>query len=305
MGGSAGGGSTNITPRNFAQENRTIGQGYQSQFNRAYDFINNDPLLGPAYSQAAHFFQGLPGQLQPLQDTSQNYLAGILANQGALSPEASRDSAQYSRTVGENQYGMGESRQLGNLSNEILNRQSARENRYNTALQQYTGTQGAIQGLQTGGLNQQTGTAAAAQNVFSGYTNPILSYIGNLFSNNLQARIAQAGINQQGNIANQNKSSGLISSGISSIGSLAGAAALSDERVKTKISDTGLETPEGVPLQTWEYQTKPGVRYLGVMAQELEKRLPEMVLTDPVSGIKMVKEPFIPIEISPPEKRAA
>ena len=246
----------------------------------------------------------MPGQLQPLQDTSQGYLRGIIENQGALSPEASREAAQYSRTVGAQQYGAGESRQLGNLSNEILNRQSAREARYNTALGQYTGTQGAIQGLQSGGLNQLLGVAQGSQNVYSGLTNPILSYLGNLFSNNLQGRIAQAQINQQGNIANDNKTSGLISGALSSIGSVAGAAALSDERVKMKISDTGLKTPEGVPMSTWEYQTRPGVRFLGVTAQDLEKKLPEKVLTDPVSGIKFVTG-FPIIQISPMKEEAA
>lgn len=322
------------------------------------------PSIQPTISSLQNQFGGLPHQLQAqfgaipkrlmeltptLTRTARGYLTDVIGSQGALSPEASREAAQYARTVGQGQYGT-ESRQMGNFANEILNRQAAREARYNTALGQYnaatgqisaldqaaqglgtnlaqvrqglglglaqgiqglrssdiaqrTGLAGAIQNLQSGGLNQLNTTAANASNVFAQTTNPILSYLGNLFSNNLQGSIAQAQINQQGNIANDNKTAGLIGGALSSIGSVAGAAAMSDERVKEKIKETGLETEAG-PLKTWEYKTKPGVRYLGHMAQDVEKRLPDRVLTDPLSGIKMVVGLPI-IQISPPERKVA
>ena len=418
MGGSAGGGSTSIDPRNPNAEKKTIGQWYPFQENQFFDLINKYPVLQQANQGAQDFFKNLPNLTGPLQDLFQNlpsiqptinslqqqfgglpqqlqqqfgglpaqlqqqfgglpanlmsltptlaktakgYLSNVIGSQGALSPEASREAAQYSRNVGQSQYGFGAAPQMGGFANEILNRQAAREARYNTALGQYnaatgqigaldqlaqglgtqlattrqglgtnlaqvrqglglglaggeqalrssdiaqrTGLAGAIQNLQSGGLNQLLGTAQGSQGVFSGLTNPILGYLGNLFSNNMQGRIAQAQINQQGNIASDNKTAGLIGGALSSLGSIAGAAAMSDERVKMKIKDTGLETAAG-PLKTWEYKTKPGVKYLGYLAQDVEKRLPERVITDPVSGTKFVVG-LPPIEISPLERRVA
>jgi len=157
-----------------------------------------------------------------------------------------------------------------------------------TNIAQQMGLASGIQGLQSGGLSQLTGTLGAGVNAFSGLTNPMLSYLSNLFGGNLQARIAQAGINQQGNIANENKNAGLIGGLISSLGSVASGIAMSDERLKTKVKDTGLKDESGIALKTFEFKTKPGVRYLGRMAQDVEKKLPDQVLTDPVSGVKAV-----------------
>lgn len=381
LGGSAQGGSTDIAPRDPKEEQKTVGNWYGFQQNQFKDFIANNPLLSAAQGGALSFFNQLPATLTSLQSqfgglpqqlqnqfgqlphqlqaqfgalpqrlmeltptlnrTARGYLSNVIGSQGALSPEASRDVAQQTRTLA-NQYGAG--RQLGTLGTELLNRQGAREARYNTALGQYnaatgqiaaldqaaqglgvglaqarqglgtglastrealgTGLAGAIQNLQSGGLNQLNTTAANQQNVFSGLTNPILGYLGNLFSNNMQGRIAEAGLNQQGNIASDNKTAGLISGVLSSIGSVAGAAAMSDERVKQKIRDTGVTTKEGVPLKTWEYRTRPGVRFLSPLAQDVEKKLPNQVLTDPVSGVKFVVG-FPVIQISPMERKAA
>ena len=412
MGGSAGGGSTSIDPRDPNAEKKTIGKWYPFQENQFFDLINKYPVLQQANQGAQEFFAnlpnltgplqslfqnlpsiqptinslqqqfgGLPAQLQnqfgnlpqqlqnqfgalpnrlmeltpTLQRTARGYLSGIIGSQGALSPEASREAAQYSRNVGQSQYGFGAAPQLGGFANEILNRQSAREARYNTALGQYnaatgqigaldqlaqglgtqlattrqglgtnlaqvrqglgtglagaeqalrssdiaqrTGLAGAIQNLQSGGLNQLLGTAQGSQGVFSGLTNPILGYLGNLFSNNMQGRIAQAQINQQGNIAGDNKMAGSVGGVISAIGPILGAVMMSDERVKQGIKKTNLSTPEGVPLKTFTYKTNPKKRFLGVVAQDLEKIIPNTVITDPTSGVKFVPERFMPIEI--------
>ena len=394
MGGSAGGGSTDIEERDPKQEWPTVHDWYGKQSTEFLDLIQKYPVLQAMNAGALNFFGQLPGLTEPLQKmygnlpsidptikslqnqfgglphqlqaqfgalpqrlmeltpaltrTARGYLSGVIGSQGALSPEASRDVAQQTRTLA-NQYGTG--RQLGTLGTELLNRQGAREARYNTALGQYnaatsqigmldqlaqglgtglaqarqglglglaggtqalrssdiaqrTGLAGAIQNLQSGGLNQLGSTAQTSQNVFSGLQNPILGYLGNLFGGNLQARVAQAQINQQGNIASDNKTAGLIGGALSSIGSIAGAAAMSDERMKTKIRDTGLTTKEGVPLKTYEYKTRPGVRFLSPLAQDVEKKLPNQVLTDPVSGVKFVTG-FPVIQISPPERQAA
>lgn len=157
-----------------------------------------------------------------------------------------------------------------------------------------------VQGLQSGGLNQLTGVGQSGVSQFSALTNPILGYLGNLFSNNLQGQIAQAGINAQANQAANNKQAGGITGAISAIGPILGAVA-SDERLKTKIRGTGLKTHEGVPLKTWEYKSKPGIRFLSPIAQDVEKKMPDRVLTDPRSGLKSIVG-FPVIQVSPPRK---
>lgn len=78
------------------------------------------------------------------------------------------------------------------------------------------------------------------------------------------------------------------------IGSLAGF--MSDERIKTKIRDIAEKTVTGVPLKAFEYKHAPGQRYMGVMAQDLEKVHPEHVATGP-DGLKRVSPAFAPVPI--------
>lgn len=70
---------------------------------------------------------------------------------------------------------------------------------------------------------------------------------------------------------------------------------MSDKRLKKNVKDTGVKTPEGIALKTWEYKTKPGVRYMGAMAQDIEKKVPSAVGTEPLSGIKFVDTSRFPI----------
>jgi hypothetical protein len=213
------------------------------------------------------------------------YLKGILASQGRLSPEELRDVSQYSRTQGQSQYGFGDSRQAGAFANEVLNRSNARWQRYQQASQT--------------GLQQLLSNVGA----YTGLTNPILSYLSNLFGGNLQASIAQSQINQQGAIANDQKQLGAIKTGLEGAGSIIGGIAMSDERLKTKIKDVGISIPEGIPLKKFEYRTRPGVQFIGVMAQDVLKIRPDLVISDPVSGTKMVHSSLAPIQISRSRKK--
>jgi len=73
---------------------------------------------------------------------------------------------------------------------------------------------------------------------------------------------------------------------------LAGMAP-SDERLKTNISQVG-NLPNGLGLYTWDWNDEAVEKGLsnsmtmGVMAQEVEKVMPEMVVTTP-SGYKAVR----------------
>ncbi len=166
------------------------------------------------------------------------------------------------------------------------------------------------QALQTGGLNQLLGTLGGGVSAFGGLTNPILGYLGNLFSGNQQTQIASSQINAQQQQANSAKGAG-AASGIGSVISTVlpiALAAFSDERTKTKMKDTGMTTQSGVKLKTFEYKTNPGVRFLGATAQDIEKKLPSAVFTDPRSGLKMIDTtqfPIMQISALKPTKKAA
>jgi hypothetical protein len=89
---------------------------------------------------------------------------------------------------------------------------------------QKAGLLGQQQALQTGGLNQLLGVGNAATSQFGSLTNPVLGYLGNLFSGNQQAAISQAQINAQQDAAGQAKTGSSIGGGLSLIGSIAGIA---------------------------------------------------------------------------------
>jgi hypothetical protein len=90
----------------------------------------------------------------------------------------------------------------------------------------------------------------------------------------------------QGNLANwqqgqQNRQS--MMGGLFGLGA-AGLMAFSDERLKENIEPLGevpVDTPAGeqdVPVYSYEYKFAPGVKQVGVMAQELRKVRPDAVV---------------------------
>lgn len=80
---------------------------------------------------------------------------------------------------------------------------------------------------------------------------------------------------------------------MSGLSGLGGAAIMgSDERLKKNIERTSLEAIPGVPFATWEWKDGPPGRVMGVIAQDLEKVRPELVITRE-DGIKMVNYAFL------------
>lgn len=80
-----------------------------------------------------------------------------------------------------------------------------------------------------------------------------------------------------------------VASGVGAAGSLAMMAFMifSDRRIKTDIKKIG-ESDSGFPLYTFRYKGEsPMARHIGLMAQDVEKDLPEAVLHTP-GGIKVV-----------------
>jgi hypothetical protein len=133
-----------------------------------------------------------------------------------------------------------------------------------------------------GGANpaqQVQGIAPISPDRSFAYVNPNAGYLG------LQA--------QQNQYANQLGAAGLNQSGQSSgfpwgqLLSTAGtvAAAFSDRRLKKNVSRIG-QTPSG--LNIYKYQMRHNnARMVGAMADDVEKKQPDAVITDP-SGTKMV-----------------
>ena len=267
--------------RSFGQERPDIKKGYTLQKNQLGQYVQSQPLLKTAQGGVLDFWGNMFGPNSALATGYANNIAPIIASGGALTPAGERDVAQATRASFADRGNVTGNQALGA---ELLNRESAQQNRLNTAL----GQAGQIQGIETGGLNQLLGVQSGEVGTFSQLNNPILAYLGNLFGGNQQASIAQAQINQQANQANQAKTSDTIGQAISSVGTIAGAAAMSDERIKTKIRDTGVKTKDKIPFKVFEYATRPGVKFLGHTAQDVEKKRPDAVITDPVSGLKMV-----------------
>lgn len=257
--------------RTPSEEKGTIRNWYDFQQNQLGQYVQGQPLLAAAQGGALNFWNQLTGAGAP--------------SMWGLSPQEERDVSQAQRTIEEQ---AGTSHTTGAIGRELLNRDQYKLQRA-----------GQIQALQTGGLNQLLGTQQAEVGTFTGLENPILAYLQNLYTGNQQASIAQSQLALQAATANQGKGAGIAGGGISAIGQIAGSVlpllAASDERLKEKIRDVGATTKEGVPLKTFEYKTRPGVVMLGVLAQDVESKMPSAVRKDPVSGIKFVDAHRFPI----------
>jgi Chaperone of endosialidase len=230
-----------------------------------------------------------------------------LLNRGALTPALNRDVRNDTlATAG----AMGMGYTPGTLGTELLNREKYREGREQLA-HQYAGQaeaasqadltsrltagaageQAGIQDMASrfgiaGGVQGQTmqdiaqhyqipqQVAQGAAQTFQGFANPILSYLNSAFTPTVYGQ-------------------GSGDSTMSDIGKLAGtiigavATAYSDERLKENITDTGLQTRDGIPIKDFNF-TGDHRRFRGVIAQEVERIRPEAVVTDPGTGFKMV-----------------
>lgn len=104
-------------------------------------------------------------------------------------------------------------------------------------------------------------------------------------------------LNTQANVYNQamNARGEMFGSILGAGGNIA-AAALSDRRVKKNIQQIGIHNQTGLPLYEFEYIFLPGAKYIGVMADDVEKRYPDAVM-ETESGIKAVNYEMLGIEM--------
>jgi hypothetical protein len=248
MGG--GGEAFDPTLRSWSGEWPTIKKGYKGQEKQFWQFGQKDPLLGAAIPFARSGLEAVSPWTQ-----------SILASQGKLTP-AQQTAAEQEIQTGAAQTGMGHS--PANLFNRALNR-----------LNYMRQNVGYAMGVRGQALQPVLSTSETAQKVFSGLTNPMLNYIGQIFDFNANAQNAAS-------IAGANKQAGTSGGIMSTVGSLASAIgpmlAMSDKSLKAKIRGTGAKTVEGIPIRTFEYKRAPGRRILGLVADEVLKKRPDAVV---------------------------
>lgn len=111
---------------------------------------------------------------------------------------------------------------------------------------------------------------------------------------------AQMGLTGQGQILGSQTSA--YNTGVNAQGEMfgailgAGIAKYSDRRLKENIETVGRDERTMLPLYEFEYIGGTGKRFLGVMADDVEKRYPEMVFTMP-DGYKAVNYAGLGIEM--------
>jgi hypothetical protein len=280
------GGPSAVT-RSFSGELGQLPQAWQAAQKGYRGFRRSDPLLRGAYQRAEELAEE---EASPLLTELQGQALEDVQRRGALSPQEERLVRERSGAAA-GRYGTGHTMQ--DIAREFLNRDVYRQQREEGARRFGMG----VEGLGQANIQQRTSlplqTLQTGQQAYSGLVNPMTAWASDLFNTNANAQNAA-------NIASANKTSDLIGGVLSSVGSVAGAAAMSDERVKEGIKDTGEKTPEGIPIKTFRYKGMGNQRWKGVMAQDVEKIKPEAVRTMPMTGHKLVNffeinAPFHPI----------
>jgi len=204
-----------------------------------------DQAIQAAYGQAT-------SRLDPQWAQREDQTRTRLANQGLTPGSAAYDAALQSEGQGRNdayaQAMYGAQTGAGN---------AAFQQGLNANMQPYQ----QLQALQ--GLTQQNNFQTAGQ----AQTPQLLNALAQAYGGQMQ----QYGIEQAG------KNSQL--SGLAGLGA-AGIAA-SDERLKVDVRRSTLEAIPGVPLASWEWPGQPGLRQVGVIAQDLQVVRPDLVLEGP------------------------
>jgi hypothetical protein len=233
-----------------------IGQNVNQPFNPTLPSTGINP--GQSYQQAE--MQILSPQLQHQQETTN----AQLANQGIQPGSEAWTNAQ-------NQLANNQNNLLAQVTTQGINTGlAANQQAYNQAVSNYNMPINTLNALNTGSQVQNPSftTTPSGANYSAAAANQYAASMGNY--NAQQA--AQSNLN----------------SGLFGLGS---AALISDIRAKENIKHLGM-LPNGLPFYEFEYKPewkdKAGHgKFIGVMAQEVEKVIPEAVITRP-DGYKMV-----------------
>lgn len=112
----------------------------------------------------------------------------------------------------------------------------------------------------------------------------------------MQAAQAQGAADLQGWLGANQANADIWRNAIQVAGTI-GTIAASDARLKQNITYLPREAAPGVPLATWEYKSEPGQRYRGVIAQDVQKHYPHLVVEGP-DGMLYVDAIFAPEPLS-------
>jgi hypothetical protein len=236
-----------LTPGlNEAAQSITSGLG-QGQLDPA---AAREQAIGAAYNQAT-------SRLDPQWAQREEQIRTRLSNQGLVPGTAAYDAAQ---------------RDLGMSRNDayaqaLYNAQTGAGNAaFGQSLAANMQPFQQLQALQ--GLTAQPGFTGAGQ----AQAPDIVGALGRMYG----AQLGQYGMDQ----AQKNSK---LQGGAALAPVLIGA---SDERLKESIERLPFEVIPGVPFATWEWKHRPGERQLGVIAQDVERVRPDLVIME--DGIRYV-----------------
>lgn len=220
----------------------------------------------------------LPSLLNaPIDFTAQkDYLEGLTA--GALDKSWDRQAEQFETSLINRGIRPGSTGYQQQQNDFQTNRSdaynSANVNNYNTALQSQLA-------LRQQPINEILALAGGSQLQQPQFASTPSTGVGGVDTAGIQQ---QAWENQVAGYDNQQSLlGGLFSAG----GSLLKMLPFSDARLKTDIEETG-ETIAGVPVVEWNWKGGFAPRETGVLAQDLEKKHPELVDNTHPSGFKRV-----------------
>ena len=281
----------------YGQNQLGIEQGYgQQQYQLGQDIGQQQQQLGREYGQQ---------QYQVGQDYG-NRQADLRKNYGEMQAQLGQyyggQRAQLGQNVGQQQFnlaqGIGQQRATNNQQYRGMdyNNQAAANEASRAAIaNRYAQQQGMRSGVANFGRNmpntaaQAFGLSTQAGNSAMGNQNA--SYMSGLPYAQFQSgaygtQMGAAGLAQQGalgygNILNQGYGIQAQNSGnfLGDLGTLAGIGMQmyrSDRRLKENIEQVGT-TKHGLPLYEFNYRFQPDVRYRGVMADDVEKVMPEAI----------------------------
>lgn len=244
----------------------------------------NSPFGSTSWEQDANGNWTQNTTLTPgLQDAAQSIIGG-LGNQ--LDPTATRDqaiNAAYGQATSrlDPQWQQREQATAAQLANQGLTPGSMA---YNAQMQNQNMARNdaysqALYNAQTGAGNAAFGQAMQAnQQPYQqlGALQGLTQQNGFNQSANLLGALGQQYAGQLQNYGMDQASKNSKMSGAAGLGGAAIAA--SDERLKDKVERLAWDAIPGVPFATWEWKHRPGERQLGVIAQDLEKVRPDLVI---------------------------
>ena len=166
-----------------------------------------------------------------------------------------------------------------------------------------TGLGRGLAGASSAAYAGATGAGSAGMNTAMSAGNQYSQAFGQ--GSNTMMQGAQLGVQGQGQILGAQSSAfnaglnaqGQVMGGLVGAGAKLGAAAImSDRRLKENITVVGRDERTGLPLYDFEYKGGSGRRFRGVMADDVEKRFPDMIFEMP-DGFKAVNYAGLGIEM--------